>query len=60
MLKVFAFTLVMVTCIGVTSVGYADTEPAPPPPPSAAPAKVWAYTLPDTAGPLTRSMAAGL
>lgn len=34
MLKVFAFTIVMVTCIGVTSVGYADTEPPPPPPPS--------------------------
>jgi hypothetical protein len=45
MLKVFALTLVMVACVGVTSVGYADTEPAPPPP-SAAPAKVWAYSCP--------------
>jgi hypothetical protein len=60
MLRVFAFIIVMVSCIGVTSVGYADTEPPPPPPPSPAPAKVWAYTLPDTAVPLMRSTAAGL
>jgi hypothetical protein len=44
MLRVFAFIIVMVSCIGVTSVGYADTEPPPPPPPSPAPAKVWAYS----------------
>lgn len=44
MLKVFAFTIVMVTCIGVTSVGYADTEPPPPPPPSPPPANVRAYS----------------